>query len=136
MKNGRILVIIFLLLSKSDRVKIIFFSKGTFSYRMKGMSEPATDHYPRPFYSALKDINDDGRYNYCTSGRTNIQFVLDYTRDFMQIYKKSGFFALEFLATYSHESSETISYMDDELVKFLGEFKADESLSSNTILSK
>ena len=101
---------------------------------MKGMSKPPTDHYPRPYYTALRKLDAQSQNGYCAGGRTDLQFVLDYSKDFMQTYKKSGFFGFEFLAQYSHDSSKHISWMDDELVKFLEEFKADESISSNTIL--
>ena len=52
----------------------------------------------------------------------------------MNIYKENGFFGFMFLNEYSHDSSDLLGMIDDELHDFLNRFYLDKSLSSNTIL--
>lgn len=98
---------------------------------MKGFSKPPTTHYARPFQLALPK---DPRRT-CDHGRTMFDVNLDYTRDFMHIYKRSGFFGFSHIKQYTHdEGLNDIGWLDNSLYKFLKDFKQDPVLSSSTVL--
>lgn len=111
-------------------------SIGTFQYRMIGMSKPPTTHYMRPFHLSNVDerVLKDQMKKFCMNGRTNLELNFDYMYDFMNIYKEKGFFGLIFLGEYSHDSSDHLSWVDNELLKFLIKFNENKDISDNTIL--
>lgn len=98
---------------------------------MKGFSKPPTTHYPRPFQLALPQHLS----HICDHGRSRFDVNLDYMRDFMQIYKRSGFFGISHIKQYTHdEGLNDIRWLDESLYKFLHDFKADRVLSASTVL--
>ncbi len=97
------------------------------------MSKPPTSHYSRPFYLALEKLNI--RKNNCINGIPWIKFLLDFCHNYMDIYKKYGFFGFQYINKYSHDSNDPLPWNDEDLYKFLKNFKENEELSSNTILS-
>jgi hypothetical protein len=110
---------------------------GTFQYRMIGMSEPPTTHYLRPFQ--LSNMNEkvakkQDANSACMNGRTNLALHFDYMNDFMNVYKDDGFFGLIFLGEYSHDSNDRLSWVDNELLKFITRFDENKNVSDNTIL--
>lgn len=107
---------------------------GTFQYRLSGMSEPPTTHYSRPFQLACYQAGIHEQA--CHNGRTNFQLNNDYIQDFMDTYKRQGFFGISFLNSYTHDSNEELAWVDADLTTFLEKFNSDKALSSSTILSK
>ena len=101
---------------------------------MVGMSESPTTHYARPFHLAGFDKKLMSLNSFCQNGRNNFNLNMDYASDFMRVYGKSGFFSLTFLNQYSHDTNKELSWLDADLLKFLRQFNADETMRANTIL--
>ena len=59
---------------------------------------------------------------------------IDYVKDFMNVYKKHGFFGWLFLNEYSHDSNDHLRWIDFDFYDFLNYFYQDNSISDNTIL--
>ena len=96
---------------------------------MKGFSEEPTTHYTRPFQMARNELD------ICDHGKTTFDMNLDYSRDFMRIYKKYGFFHFMHHKLYTHDQGQRdIRWIDDSFLNFFKEFNSDESLAQNTIL--
>ena len=71
----------------------------------------------------------------CIGERTNLKFYFDYIEQFAKAYHKTGFFAFNFFAEYSHDVNRRIlSKIDLEFYNFLKEFKTNTDLYGNTIL--
>lgn len=70
--------------------------------------------------------------NYCVNEKHFINVYLDYLKEFIKTYKKNGFFGMIHLNEYSHGSSETLNFIDEDLLSFLKEFYSE--FSYNTIL--
>lgn len=76
----------------------------------------------------------DKRTN-CVSGRSLIKLNLDYVYDFMNAYfRTKGFFGFMLLNAYSHDSTDRLSWVDDQLYEFLVKFSENELLNSHTML--
>ncbi|CAF1041860.1 unnamed protein product [Brachionus calyciflorus] len=70
----------------------------------------------------------------CIGGKTYARVNFEYGESFANAYKNQGFFGIFFLANYSHGSTETIQYVDQDLLKFLEFFNSDETFKRNTML--
>ncbi|CAF0882063.1 unnamed protein product [Brachionus calyciflorus] len=104
---------------------------GTFQYRLAGMRKQPTDHYTRPFHISIQSIPNK---KHCMAGRRNIRVNLEYGENFMSAYKEHGFFGFLFLNEYSHDSTNILGMVDEDLLKFLEFFYNDKDLMENTIL--
>lgn len=105
---------------------------GTYQYRMKGMRNPPTTHYLRPFEIAVDKLGlKDG--NLCLGGRTHLGAHLQYIEDFMNVYEKHGFFGVMFLGEYSHDSHKHLQWIDEILYNYLVEFSKSR-FAENTAL--
>ena len=92
-------------------------------------------YFKRPFQnSILKDISLNSNYP-CTNEKSIFELNTDYVKDFMQIYKHSGFFGFFHLNEYSHDTNMKLNWLDDQLFYFLKYFWTDTILNKNTILS-
>lgn len=98
------------------------------------MSSPPTTHYSRPFQLAIFKKGLTNFKSVCIRSRSIFQLNMKYAEDFMNIYKKQGFFGISLLNQYSHDSNENLEWIDHELFLFLKRFEANKELSSNTIL--
>lgn len=106
---------------------------GTFTYRLKGFDRQPTDHYMRTYFLAIE--NELMNYKkLCVGSRPKHQVMLDYTKDFVQMYNgTSPSFAFSFHAELSHDSVNLIGVADDDVKNWLQDLKA-SGLLDNTIL--
>ncbi|CAF0984663.1 unnamed protein product [Brachionus calyciflorus] len=103
---------------------------GTFQMRFTGMRKAPVDHYARPY-----QISAFAKQKYdCLGGQTHARANFEYGESFADAYKNKGFFGAFFLANYSHQMTETLQYVEKDLLQFLEFFNNDETLKKNTML--
>ena len=90
---------------------------GTFQMRLKGFREPPVDHYARPFYLIAESMRTSKPF--CFGSITRFQSMLDWIRDFFQMYPNQPKFSFLFHSQYSHDTNNRLPYADDELLEFL-----------------
>ena len=91
----------------------------------------------RPFQLFLEKMNyfpREGKKS-CLNGRTSLKVDLDYVNDFMNVYKKNGFFGFMFIADYSHSNSNYLNQIDLDMYEFLRKFHENLCLVFVHILS-
>lgn len=90
---------------------------GTFQMRLKGFREQPVDHYARPFYLVAESMRTSKPF--CFGSVTRFQSMLDWIRDFFQMYPNQPKFSFLFHSQYSHDTNNRLPYADDELLEFL-----------------
>ncbi|XP_046393136.1 uncharacterized protein LOC124161034 [Ischnura elegans] len=107
-------------------------SIGTFTYRLKGFSEPPTDHYMRPFFVAASP--DYGGYKkYCLGSLPRHKIMMNYARDFFDVYRDKPKFMFSFHSELSHDSYNMIGAVDKDLKSFFEGLHSSGHLN-NTLL--
>ena len=82
-------------------------------------------------YSLLKSSN--GIIKKCLYGKENFEHILDYARQFWNIYKNNKRF-LRIVNSYAHEyTGEKSKYTDDSLYNFLKELYDNEKMENTTL---
>ncbi|GAB1606920.1 uncharacterized protein LOC115222996 [Argonauta hians] len=107
---------------------------GLFRYLKFGFKKQPVDHYFMPFALGIaKEKSFWSNRNYCFGNRMEAEIDLQYTYDFMRVYKNDPHFAFTFISRVSHDDMNEAGKTDFEYLRFLQKsFK--NNLLNNTIL--
>ena len=106
-----------------------------FNYAKKGFASPPADHYLRPFslaveYSSLKANSED----HCVGDRLETNLVLDYVRQFSDVYKDEKTFAFAFLTRLTHDSVNRAGAADELHFRFLDGLRKSGRLNNTAVV--
>ena len=105
---------------------------GTFQYRMLGFKEQPVDHYMRPFYlEAERQYNR--HYPYCLGSLPRHLNMLNWVRQFFDMYPHMPKFSLLFHSELSHDGLNDLQLADKDTEAFLRAMNASGYLD-NTLL--
>lgn len=105
-----------------------------FDYQKAGFSKPQADYFDRPFSLAMEEMADIWNSDHhCIHARPETDIVLEYTRQFIQKFKKSLFFSFTFVTRLTHDKISDASRADQLYTKFLKSINSNSTLN-NTIL--
>jgi len=85
--------------------------------RLKGFRDQPVDHYGRPFYLVAESMRTSKPF--CFGSITRLQSMLNWIRDFFDMYPIQPKFSFVFHSQYSHDTNDRLPYGDDELLEFL-----------------
>lgn len=103
---------------------------STFNYRLHGFKDPPTQHYARPFWLEVDKMID----GYCIGSRASHNISLEYVLSFFRAYKDKPKFALAMHAVISHDDTNTIGYVDDDLKNILQTLEKEAFLDSTLLI--
>lgn len=93
-------------------------SIGTFTYRMLGFQNQPVDHYMRTFYLASeKDFHK--YYPNCLGSLPRHMNMLNWMKDFADVYVNQRKFSFVFHAEYTHDGYSDLKNADNDLKNFL-----------------
>ena len=126
---------------------------STFNYLTKGFFRIPTDHYMRPYYLGLAEmdklqnklqyvfrflenrkINLQKRSAMCYKDKPHHIIQLDYLMKFFQNYKMKRKFALSFMTEIAHEYPNFLSYGDEDFLEFLQWMKKEGHLRHTVLI--
>lgn len=91
---------------------------GSFTYMMNGFKNQPVDHYMRPFY-----IEAEKHYKkyppFCLGSLPRHKNMMNYMRDFCNVYKSQRKFSFVFHNEYSHGGFSELQYADEDLLEHL-----------------
>ena len=105
-----------------------------FDYMKPGFHETPTDYYNRHYHLAM-DREQELWYNEhtCLVNKSQTDIVLDYTLDFLKVFRSRPYFGFVFITRLTHDVLEQTATVDDIYAQFLR--TCDESnLLNNTVL--
>uniref|UniRef100_A0A0L8FM57 Uncharacterized protein n=2 Tax=Octopus bimaculoides TaxID=37653 RepID=A0A0L8FM57_OCTBM len=109
-------------------------SGAMFNYLRYGFKKQPTDHYFRPFALAMDEQRSFWSNNlFCFGNRMEAAVVLQYTYDFIRVYKDKPYFSLTFITRVSHDDMNEAGRADLEYLRIL-EKSYSQNLLNNTIL--
>lgn len=125
---------------------------GTFTYYAGGFYEQPTDHYFRPFWLGIgelekvksklspvflylenKNVNIQKSSTLCYRDKPKHSIQIDYLKQFVSAYKGKRKFLFSFLAELSHEYPNLLANGDDDFLEFVKWLKENGHLD-NTVL--
>ncbi|KAG8232427.1 hypothetical protein J437_LFUL012858 [Ladona fulva] len=105
---------------------------GTFTYRLKGFNDPPTDHYMRTYFVAASP-EYGGYKKFCMGSIPRHKIMINYARDFFDVYRDKPKFLFSFHSELSHDSYNMIGAADKDLKAFLEGLQSSGHLN-NTLL--
>ncbi|RZC40976.1 DUF229, Sulfatase, and/or Phosphodiest domain containing protein, partial [Asbolus verrucosus] len=109
---------------------------STFNHEKKGFVEPPTDYYFRPYILKSEKLNvvrkDDMMY--CTGPETTGERMLNIVKDFVITFKDSPSFSLFWMNSFSHNSLNAASRMDDKIKQFWEEITYEGVLNNSFVI--
>ncbi|CAI9738134.1 XP_029649278.2uncharacterized protein LOC115222996 [Octopus vulgaris] len=109
-------------------------SGAMFNYLKYGFKKQPTDHYLRPFALAREKAKSLwSNNNFCFGNRMEPAIVLQYTHDFLRVYKDKPYFTFTFITRISHDDMNMAGRGDFEYLRFLKK-SFNQNLLNNTIL--
>ena len=105
---------------------------GTFQYRLLGFKEQPVDHYMRPFYLEA-ERQYDRHYPYCLGSVPRHLNMLNWVREFFDMYPRMPKFSFAFHSELSHGYLNRLQLVDDDTEAFLRAMNASGYLD-NTLL--
>ncbi|CAB4007103.1 predicted protein [Paramuricea clavata] len=105
---------------------------GSFTYRLLGFKDPPTDFYPRAFLLAAHSKRDLITNRYCYGSEKIYNYHFDLARKFYEQYPDRRKFLFHFTDA-SHSDFNAAQYIDEDLLKFMTEFK-NKGYLKNTLL--
>uniref|UniRef100_A0A0L8I6Q3 Uncharacterized protein n=2 Tax=Octopus bimaculoides TaxID=37653 RepID=A0A0L8I6Q3_OCTBM len=109
-------------------------SGAMFNYLKFGFKKQPTDHYFRPFaLEREKEHSFWSNNGFCFGNRMEVAINLQYTYDFIRVYKDKPYFTLTFITRISHDDMNKAGRGDFEYLKFLQK-SSNQNLLNNTIL--
>ena len=91
---------------------------GTFTYRMLGFNNQPVDHYMRPFYLQAEKLYSANE-PYCLGSIPRHLNMLNWVRDFNQMYVDKPKFSFLFHSEFTHGGYSEVRVVDDDLLNFL-----------------
>lgn len=111
---------------------------STFNYLTKGFVKPPTNHYMRPFWLGIEDLeqlqsklgpvflylenkklNMQKSSTMCYKNKPRHMLTVDWLKQFISQYSKKRKFMFSFIAELCHEYPNFLSYGDDDFQQFL-----------------
>ncbi|XP_029649278.2 uncharacterized protein LOC115222996 [Octopus sinensis] len=109
-------------------------SGAIFNHLRYGFKKQPTDHYLRPFALAREKAKSLwSNNNFCFGNRMEPAIVLQYTHDFIRVYKDKPYFTFTFITRISHDDMNMAGRGDFEYLRFLKK-SFNQNLLNNTIL--
>ncbi|XP_015905104.1 uncharacterized protein [Parasteatoda tepidariorum] len=105
---------------------------GIFTYRLKGFDAIPTDHYMRSFYVEVDKVMKE-HSRLCLANKPRHIVMLDWLRQFYDVYSDVPKFALGFHGELSHDDYNLVGHADLDIEKFLIGLK-ESGILNNTIL--
>ena len=106
---------------------------GTFQYRMLGFRERPVDHYMRPFY-----LEAESQYRrhmpYCIGSIPRHVNMLNWIRDFFDMYPRKPKFSFLFHSEFSHSGMTELQLADDDVLAFLRAMNARGHLNDTLLI--
>ena len=112
---------------------------ATFNLRLNGFLDPPADHYTRPFWIAIENSGvrkairkQTTNARVCLGGETLHNFTFNYALSMFDAYKDTPKFAFSYFSYVSHGVPDKLSYVDEDLLKFLKVYH--QKYHNNTML--
>ncbi|GFS48903.1 uncharacterized protein TNIN_22251 [Trichonephila inaurata madagascariensis] len=105
---------------------------GTFTYRLKGFKDQPTDHSMRTFFLKLAKVMGN-HPKLCLGNKPRHTIMLDWMRQFYDVYPDVPKFAFCFNSELSHDDYNYIGYADPDIEGFLRHVH-DSGILNNTLL--
>lgn len=126
---------------------------GTFTYYAGGFDEQPTDHYFRPFWLGLnelekiksklspvflylenKKVNVQKSSSLCYKDKSRHSVQIEYLKSFVSAYKRKRKFLFSFLSELSHEYPNLLANGDDDFLEFLKWLKEEGHLDNAVLI--
>ncbi|XP_017083069.2 uncharacterized protein LOC108115944 [Drosophila eugracilis] len=113
---------------------------GTFNYFKPGFTEQPTDYYLRPFQKAFEsNMNtwkcDDCSMRYCIGRRITSSYVYDMATEFSRRFvEERPIWGLFWSNSFSHDSFQMPSKMEDYVLQYLLDFEADGAFEQSIMI--
>ncbi|XP_034241082.1 uncharacterized protein LOC117645184 isoform X2 [Thrips palmi] len=110
---------------------------GTFNYKKAGFKHAPTDYYLRPFLLAAQDhmqVRRLHRLNACLGPTTAAEHILGYAASMATLLRDNLYFALFWMNSFSHNSANSPSAMDDRLFHFWRDLLRSGALKDTLVL--
>ncbi|OWF46605.1 uncharacterized protein LOC110455492 [Mizuhopecten yessoensis] len=125
---------------------------STFNYAAKGFNAQPSDHYIRPLYLAMKNLqpvttsldqvllyleDKDIQLKYsslCFRNRLKHHMFLEYFKRFIDVYRNKAKFAFTWINEISHDYANFLEIGDQDFVDFLTWLKKDGHLDNTVLL--
>ena len=105
-----------------------------FNYMRQGFRNKPMDYYLRPFSLAIEEYSSLWNNNHdCLRDIPETQLVLDWTKDFLNLYKSDPYFAFIFLTRLTHDNVNKAGAADTLYANFFKQLKQEGHLE-NTVL--
>lgn len=107
-------------------------SLSTFNFDKKGFPDPPTDYYYRPYFLAAEQLKSAGNKcntGFCSGPESSGERVLNIAKDFSITFKDQLSFGLFWMNTFSHDSFNCPSVMDEKVLQFLSDPSFVDSLN-------
>ena len=90
---------------------------GAFNFRKKGFFHSPTDYYIRPLTLAIasKKSHDD----FCINSFSETEYILKYTKDFLDKFKDNFYFAFNFFTDWTHDNLNGASRWEGAMLDFI-----------------
>jgi hypothetical protein len=108
-------------------------SIGTFQLRMMGFRKQPVDHYMRIFYLEAERYYSRFR-RLCLGSISRHKNMLNWVRDFFQMYTDKPKFSFIFHSEASHNYNNPLSLLDDDLLEFLKYLKTSGTMDNTVLL--
>ncbi|KAK9890548.1 hypothetical protein WA026_010624 [Henosepilachna vigintioctopunctata] len=106
---------------------------GVFTYRLKGFKDIPTDHYMRPYY--LSEVNEQKKWpNYCTGNTPRHKVMINFIKDFFQVYQNKPKFMFGFHGELSHDNYNLVGAADHDLRQFFEDLHESNVLNTTILI--
>lgn len=106
---------------------------GTFNMRMMGFDKQPVDHYMRPFYLVTEKLHKFYK-PYCLGSQPRHRIMFNYLKDFVNVYREHPKFSFLFHSEYSHDNSNTLQWMDQDLINLMKYMYENGHLNSTVLI--
>ncbi|GFS53414.1 uncharacterized protein NPIL_44221 [Nephila pilipes] len=106
---------------------------GTFTYRLKGFKNQPTDHSMRTFFLQLNEIIRN-LPKLCLGNKPRHTLMLDWMRQFYDVYPDVPKFAFCFNSELSHDDYNYVGYADPDIESFLRHLQESGILNSTLLI--
>ncbi|XP_049802017.1 uncharacterized protein LOC126236620 [Schistocerca nitens] len=108
-------------------------SIGTFTYRLKGFSDPPTDHYMRTYYvAAAPEFSKHKKY--CMGSIPRHKIMMNYISHFFKVYKSKPKFMFGFHGELSHDSYNDVGAADGDLLEMMKSLHREGHLNNTVFI--
>jgi len=88
-----------------DSFVLLLIFSAAFNMRLKGFDKPPSDHYARPFWSAVPHKLGGGLHEKCINSQPQHKLQLEYLKSLFRAYPMTPKFGFTFLSSICHHES-------------------------------